>query len=84
MKPAQKTRKWSQRTAGMRPSRLSRRQSRSWAGAERARLQKSQQDWVRVTRNGCNADDSCLEDVYMRRIDVVRRIDNRGHMNPNE
>ena len=53
-------------------------------GGERARLQRSQQDWVRVTRNGCNADDSCLEDVYMRRIDVLRRIDNRGHLNPNE
>jgi len=53
-------------------------------GGERARLQRSQQDWVRVTSNGCNADDSCLEDVYLRRIDVLRRIDNRGHMNPNE
>jgi uncharacterized protein len=53
-------------------------------GGERARLQRSQQDWVRVTRNGCNADDTCLEDVYSRRIDVLRRIDNRGHMNPNE
>ena len=53
-------------------------------GGERARLVRSQQDWVRVTRNGCNADDSCLEDVYLRRIDVLRRIDNRGHMNPNE
>jgi uncharacterized protein len=53
-------------------------------GAERARLQRSQQDWVRVTRNGCNGDDICLTDVYERRIDVVRRIDNRGHMNPHE
>jgi uncharacterized protein len=53
-------------------------------GSERPRLQRSQQDWVRVTRNGCNADDSCLEDVYGRRIDTLRRIDNRGHMNPNE
>lgn len=53
-------------------------------GAEKARLQNSQQDWVRVTRNGCNSDDTCLEDVYDRRISVLRRIDNRGHMNPNE
>jgi uncharacterized protein len=53
-------------------------------GSERPRLQKSQQDWVRVTRNGCNSDDTCLEDVYDRRISVLRRIDNRGHMLPNE
>jgi uncharacterized protein len=53
-------------------------------GAERPRLQQSQRDWVRVTRNGCNSDDTCLADVYGRRIDVLRRIDNRGHMNPGE
>ena len=53
-------------------------------GSQRGRLEASQSDWLRVTRNGCNSDDSCLDDVYGRRIDVLRRIDNRGHMNPNE
>jgi uncharacterized protein YecT (DUF1311 family) len=53
-------------------------------GRERSRLQHSQQDWLRVTRNGCNADDTCLDEVYDRRIDTLRRIDNRGYMNPNE
>jgi uncharacterized protein len=53
-------------------------------GPERSRLEHSQQDWLRVTRNGCNSDDTCLDDVYDRRIDTLRRIDNRGHMNPNE
>lgn len=53
-------------------------------GREMSRLQHSQQDWLRVTRNGCNADDTCLDDVYDRRIDTLRRIDNRGFMNPNE
>jgi uncharacterized protein len=53
-------------------------------GPERSRLEHSQLDWLRVTRNGCNSDDTCLDDVYDRRIDTLRRIDNRGHMNPNE
>jgi uncharacterized protein len=53
-------------------------------GKEKARLEKSEEDWLRVTRNGCNSDDSCLADVYDRRIDTLRRIDNRGYMNPNE
>lgn len=52
-------------------------------GKERARLQKSQADWVRVTRNGCNDDDICLTDVYQRRIAIVRSIDNRGSIEPN-
>jgi uncharacterized protein len=52
-------------------------------GKERARLEKSQADWVRVTRNGCNGDDICLQDVYQRRIDIVRSIDNRGSIEPN-
>jgi uncharacterized protein len=56
----------------------------SSVGKEKARLEKSEEDWLRVTRNGCNSDDSCLADVYDRRIDTLRRIDNRGHMNPNE
>jgi hypothetical protein len=53
-------------------------------GGERSRLQRSELDWLRVTRNGCNSDDICLEEVYDRRIDTLRRIDNRGYMNPNE
>jgi uncharacterized protein len=56
----------------------------SSVGSQRGRLEASELDWLRVTRNGCNADDSCLDDVYARRIDVLRRIDNRGYMNPNE
>ena len=52
-------------------------------GKERARLQKSQADWVRVTRNGCNDDDICLAEVYQRRIAIVRSIDNRGSIEPN-
>ena len=52
-------------------------------GKERARLQKTQADWVRVTRNGCNDDDICLTDVYQRRIAIVRSIDNRGSIEPN-
>ncbi len=52
-------------------------------GKERGQLQKSQADWIRVTRNGCNDDDSCLQDVYQRRIDIVRSIDNRGSIAPN-
>jgi uncharacterized protein len=52
-------------------------------GAQRARLQRSQADWVRVTRNGCNDDDGCLKDVYERRIAIVRSIDNRGSIEPN-
>jgi uncharacterized protein YecT (DUF1311 family) len=47
-------------------------------GQERGRLQLSQEDWIRVTRNGCNDDDTCLRDVYERRISIVRSIDNRG------
>jgi uncharacterized protein len=49
----------------------------------RSRLVRSQEDWVRVTRNGCNEDDTCLTDVYERRIDILRRIDNRGSIEPN-
>ena len=52
-------------------------------GNERAKLQKTQEDWIRVTRNGCNDDDSCLKDVYDRRISIVRSIDNRGSVEPN-
>ena len=52
-------------------------------GAERAKLQKTQEDWVRVTRNGCNDDNTCLRDVYDRRISIVRSIDNRGSVEPN-
>lgn len=52
-------------------------------GKQRARLQKTQADWVRVTRNGCNDDDTCLTDVYQRRIAIVRSIDNRGSIEPN-
>jgi uncharacterized protein YecT (DUF1311 family) len=52
-------------------------------GGERSRLQRSQEDWVRVTRNGCNEDDDCLRDVYERRIAIVRSIDNRGSIEPN-
>ena len=52
-------------------------------GKQRARLQKTQADWVRVTRNGCNDDDICLTDVYQRRIAIVRSIDNRGSIEPN-
>ena len=51
-------------------------------GKQRARLQKTQADWIRVTRNGCNDDDSCLTDVYQRRIAIVRSIDNRGSIEP--
>jgi uncharacterized protein len=52
-------------------------------GGERARLVKTQEDWVRVTRNGCNEDDTCLADVYERRIAILRSIDNRGSIEPN-
>jgi uncharacterized protein len=52
-------------------------------GKERARLQQTQVDWVRVTRNGCNEDVDCLQDVYERRIAIVRSIDNRGSIVPN-
>jgi uncharacterized protein len=52
-------------------------------GNERARLVRSQEDWVRVTRNECNDDDTCLRDVYDRRIAIVRSIDNRGSIEPN-
>jgi uncharacterized protein YecT (DUF1311 family) len=47
-------------------------------GPERARLQRGQEDWVRVTRDGCKDDGSCLADVYERRIGILRSIDNRG------
>jgi uncharacterized protein len=52
-------------------------------GSERSRLVRSQEDWVRVTRNGCNEDDTCLTDVYERRIAILRSIDNRGSIEPN-
>jgi uncharacterized protein len=52
-------------------------------GAERSRLVRTQEDWVRVTRNGCNEDDTCLADVYERRIAILRSIDNRGSIEPN-
>jgi hypothetical protein len=52
-------------------------------GSQRARLRRTQEDWVRVTRNGCNDDDTCLADVYERRISIVRSIDNRGSIEPN-
>ena len=52
-------------------------------GSERAKLQKTQEDWIRVTRNGCNDDNTCLRDVYDRRISIVRSIDNRGSIEPN-
>ena len=55
----------------------------SSVGAERSRLVRSQEDWVRVTRNGCNEDDTCLADVYERRIAILRSIDNRGSIEPN-
>ena len=52
-------------------------------GTQGPRLQRSQADWVRVTRNGCNDDVGCLRDVYERRIAIVRSIDNRGSIEPN-
>ena len=43
-------------------------------GREKSRLQRSELDWLRVTRNGCNSDDICLEDVYDRRIETLRPL----------
>ena len=36
----------------------------------------NQSDWIRVTRNGCGSDESCLIEAYTRRIDAIRPLGN--------
>jgi uncharacterized protein len=50
-------------------------------GSEKARLEASEKRWI-ASRDACGINVVCLTDKYQSRIEQVRNIDNRGHMNP--
>jgi uncharacterized protein len=53
---------------------------RAVGSGQAGELRRSQQDWVRVARNGCGPDVVCLTAVYERRIEVLEAIARRGSL----